>query len=307
MNATPLRRALLSSALALVAVVSSVAPASAEDPAFIGWSATLPALATTYDPGSADACVAGRFSCVDKTIRQMTARFDPLAKACHHNAVFSLAYLRTTEAYLKAAKEPGFFKDTPFVNHEDRVFAELYFNAYDAWAAGNRAYVPLAWRVALDDAAAKKVTGSGDLLLGMNAHVNRDLPFVLYAIGLVAPDGSSRKVDHDKVNVFLNRVVQPLLAEESARFDPAMNDMQTPYGVGYTGLMQTLIAWRELAWRNAERLASAPDPAAREKVAAQIEQYALDQAEAIEAQSAYNPPLTSTASRDAYCASHQVR
>jgi hypothetical protein len=37
------------------------------------------------------------------------------------------------------------------------------------------------------------VTGSGDLLLGISAHVNRDLPFVLASLGLVAPDGTSRK------------------------------------------------------------------------------------------------------------------
>jgi len=304
MNGTPLRRLILSAVLALAAVLSVAPPAGADDPPFIGWSATLPALATTYYPGSADACIAGQFSCVKKTIKQMKARFDPLAASCDHNAVFSLAYLRTTEAYLKAAMEPGFFQDTPFVNHEDRVFAEMYFNAYDAWAKGRRAYVPLAWRVALDAAAARQVSGSGDLLLGMNAHVNRDLPFVLYSIGLVAPDGSSRKPDHDKVNVMLNRVVQPLLDEESARFDPAMSYIQTPYGVGYTGLMQTLIEWREEAWRNAERLASAPDAAARDQVANDIEQSAAVKAETLKAQAAYVPPATTTDSRDAYCAIH---
>ena len=48
-----------------------------------------------------------------------------------------------------------------------------------------------------DAAKGRQVTGLGNLLLGMNAHINRDLPFVLYSIGLTAPDGSSRKPDHD--------------------------------------------------------------------------------------------------------------
>ena len=67
---------------------------------------------------------------------------------------------------------------------------------------------------------------SGDLLLGMNAHVNRDLPFALYSIGLVTPKGSSRKPDHDKVNVFLNSVVEPLFEEAAARYDPTVDDTQ---------------------------------------------------------------------------------
>jgi hypothetical protein len=105
------------------------------------------------------------------------------------------------------------------------------------------------------------VTGSGDLLLGISAHVNRDLPFVLASIGLVAPDGTSRKADHDRINVMLNKVQEPLLAEQAARFDPDMAVPATPYGLGYTGLMQTLMVWREAAWRSAERLVAAPDAA----------------------------------------------
>jgi hypothetical protein len=144
----------------------------------------------------------------------------------------------------------------------------------------------------------------GDLLLGMNAHVNRDLPFALATVGLVAPDGTSRKPDHDQVDVMLNHVVQPLMEEEAARFDPQMDDAQTPYGIGYTGLMQTLIAWREQAWREAEQLVRAPDDAARAKVADAIEANALANAKAIEASTSFAPPLTSTRARDGYCAAN---
>jgi hypothetical protein len=124
----------------------------------------------------------------------------------------------------------------------------------------------------------------------------------LAAIGLVAPDGSSRKPDHDRVDAMLNRVVEPLMAEEAARFDPSMSRFQTPYGVGYTGLMQLLVSWRESAWRHAELLVAAPDDAARARVAALIEAEAALNAEAIVAATRYVPPLSSTAARDAWCA-----
>lgn len=279
-------------------------PARADDPPFVGWTAALPAIAWQFEASSADECVAGRIGCVHKTIKEMQKRFDPLATVCAHSAVFGLAYLRTTQTYLETAQTSGFYKDAAFVNHEDVAFAAMYFSAYDDWAAGRLERVPPAWRIALNAGATRQVSGTGDLLLGMNAHVNRDLPFVLAAIGLVAPDGTSRKPDHDKINMMLNQVVQPLLAEEAARFDPAMERVQTPYGVGYTGLMQMLLAWRESAWRQAEQLVAAPDDAARAQVAAAIENNAVANAQAIVAATGYTPPVSSTGSRDQYCAAH---
>lgn len=280
------------------------APARGDDPPFVGWSAALPAVSWQYDESSSDECVAGRISCVSATVRQMQRRFDPLAATCAHSAVFGLAYLRTTQAYLETARTTGFYQDPAFVNHEDVAFAAMYFAAYDAWAEGRLSHVPPAWRAALDAGARRQVSGMGDLLLGMNAHVNRDLPFVLAKIGLVAPDGRSRKRDHDQVNVMLNRVVEPLIAEEAARFDPTMKSAPTPYGLGYTGLMQALVSWREAAWRAAEQLVLAPDEAARAVVAQSIEANAMTHARAIVAATSYLPPLTTTESRDRFCAVH---
>lgn len=290
------------SAAVLVGLAMPTATARADDPPFVGWSTLLPPGADAYQPNSADDCVGGRPACVKVTIKRMQRRLTPLASACGHNAVFELAYLRTTQVYEEVASEPGYFQDAPFVNHEDAVFAGYYYTAYDAWAAGQRQNIPLAWRIALDAAAAHAESGSGDLMLGMNAHVNADLPFVLAAIGLVAPDGSSRKPDHDKVNEFLNQVVQPLIDEEAARFDPAMDDANSPLGISYTALMQILIGWRETAWRNAERLVNAPDAAAREQVAHQIQDYAAATARGLAVQFAYTPLVSDSTARDQYCA-----
>jgi Family of unknown function (DUF5995) len=293
--------------LALIALVVlglvAPAPAAAEDPPFVGWSSLLPALSIPYDVTSSDDCIAGRAQCVDKTIREMTRRLDPLASACDHNAIFALTYLRVTEEYRRTIDTP-FFDDTPFVNHEDTVFAHYYFAAYDAWADGDVADVPPAWRVAFDAARAHRVSASGNLLLGINAHVQRDLPFVLYSIGLVAPDGSSRKPDHDRVDEILNRVEDDVIAEIARRFDPTIDDANLPTSLDDFTVFQALVAWRESAWRNAEALAAAPTPAARDEVAAQIERDAAAEASAIVAATQY-PPLTGgSAARDAYCAVH---
>ena len=296
-------KAKLSLVALAVFVLARPAAGAAEDPPFVGWSSLLPALSIPYDVTSPDDCIAGRAQCVDKAIREMTRRFDPLASSCDHNAIFSLTYLRVTEEYRRTIDTP-FFDDTPFVNHEDAVFARYYFAAYDAWAAGDLADVPPAWRIAFAAAHDHEVSASGDLLLGINAHVQRDLPFVLYSIGLVAPDGTSRKPDHDRVNEILNRVEDDAIAEIARRFDPTIDDTNLPTSLDDFTLFQTLVAWRESAWRDAEALAAAPTPAARDEVAAQIETDAAAEASAIVAADQYPPLSGGSAARDAYCAIH---
>jgi hypothetical protein len=287
----------------LILALAAPSAAIGQDPPFVGWSALLPGLSPPYDPASPDDCIAGRSQCVDKTIRNMTSSFDSLASSCDHNAIFSLVYLRVTQEYRQTINAP-FFDDTAFVNYEDTVFAHYYFAAFNAWSAGQIDQVPSAWRIAFDAAAKHAVSAAGDLLLGVNAHVQRDLPFVLYSIGLTAPDGTSRKPDYDRVNIILNRVMDDVLAEIARRFDPTINDPDPPTGLDDVALFQLLAAWREDAWRNAEALAAAPTPEARNIVAAQIENNAATEAKAIAASTAYPPLSGGSSSRDAYCAAH---
>lgn len=290
-------------ALALVALVSSTA--RADDPPFVPWTSLLPGLSAGYDPSSENLCKKGHPQCVSSVIHEMDKRFAKLAKVCDHDALFALVYLRTTEEYQRASLEPGFFSDPAFLNHEDAVFAAYYFDAWDAWHGGFKSAVPAAWSIAFDAAGKKQVKGLGNIFLGMNAHIQRDLPFVLDAIGLVKPDGSSRKPDHDKVNEFLNRVADEALPEAARRFDPSIQSTSAP-GVLLDDFLsfQVVAAWRELAWRHAELLAEAPTPAARALVAAEIETYAASQATLLRLAFGYGL-LGGSTSRDAWCAVHK--
>src|SRR4051794_25797503 len=147
--------------LALALLATAPATTRADDPPYIGWTQFLPWLTTEYDPSSANDCAAGRTRCVDAVIREMRRRFDPLAQACDHDSIFALAYLRTTEEYRRTIDDPTFFEDTRFVNHEDAVFAGLYFDAFDRWHAGRRADTPPAWSIAFAAAADHAVTAQG--------------------------------------------------------------------------------------------------------------------------------------------------
>jgi len=285
---------------------TSVAASTDEDPAYVPWPDLLPGLTTAYDPTSSNLCTAGHVRCVDAVIREMRSRLKPLVRDCDHDAVFALVYLRTTEEYRRTIEDPNFFVDSAFVNHQDAVFAKLYFDAFDAWHRGDRDEVPPAWRVLFSAAENREVSGTGNLLLGMSAHVNRDLPLALAEIGLVRPDGSSRKDDHNKVNQFLVRVVQPVIDEVALRFDPAADDAQLDgTTMDETATLQLLFGWREEAWRNAERIALADTPAQKAAMIRSIEDAALAKAELLKAQTAYQAPLSSSAARDAWCSEHR--
>jgi hypothetical protein len=247
--------------------------------------------------------VAGRRTCVKQTLKELDRILQITGKSCDHHAVFALAYTRITQTYVWS-RENGFYQDVPFANHQDAVFARYYTDAWVNWHNGNRAAVPQAWLTAFDAADAGTVTGTGDLLLAINAHINRDLPYVLASVGLVAPDGSSRKPDFDKVEDFLADASEPMLAEAARRFDPSMDDAHDPLDATYTVVMQAISAARENSWRNAEALVSAPTPEARALVEAKIENDANTVARAIVLAERYVPPFTTATARDAWCAAH---
>jgi hypothetical protein len=235
------------------------------------------------------ACRVGDPACVGFVIREMDHRFRKLARRCDHDAIFSLLYLRTTETFLSTLDSIG-YDDPAAVVREDALFADFYFRAFDAFHGGG-GVVPPTWQIAFDAAARHAVQSPGDALLGFNAHIQRDLPFVLYELDLRGTPVSHE--DHTRVNDFLAQV--DATAEVVDRFDPTFDDNADP-----AALFQLIVAWRELAFVNFVRLRDAPSPQARASVAADIEAQAASAAAGIAQSTAY-PPGSDSAARDAFC------
>ena len=313
MNATSLRHArwvvgglVTAVVTALTVILGTAASAHAALLPYIAWSSYLPGWTDEYIPSSDNDCVSGKSNCLNGTLKELRRIADSTAASCSHDAIFALAYLRMTETYGRSREIAGFYEDVSFANHQDAVFARYYTDAYYAYKNGDLGKVPQAWRYAFDAAKQRSATANGDLLLGMNAHINRDLPFVVAAVGTVAPDGSSRKPDFDKVEEWLDGATAPLMAEIAARFDPSMDDSGDGLGMTYWTLFQLISGWRENAWRNAEALIMAPDAQARADVAARIEASANTIAQGLLLTQSYSWPLTTTTSRDNYCATHNT-
>ena len=108
-------------------------------------------------------CDPGGVACIDAVVTEMTTRFEPLAAKCDHRAPFALMYLRVTEAVGREERSGSLRADRVYLSHLDAVFAQLYFDASDAWAAGTREAVPAAWQIAFEAAQRRRVSGIGDL------------------------------------------------------------------------------------------------------------------------------------------------
>jgi hypothetical protein len=150
----------------------------------------------------------------------MQSRLDALTPGQEHLREFLGTYQRTTLA-VGAAVDDGLFEDPEWVERWDVVFAELYLTALDAHLAG--AVPPRPWRLAFDapaDLAALRL-----VLLGINAHVNFDLPQALLAViddhDFANPAVMDRRRrDHERIDgVLAGRVAaeDDELASRSAR------------------------------------------------------------------------------------------
>ena len=78
------------------------------------------------------------------------------------------------------------------------------------------------------------------------------------SMGLRTPAGTSRKRDHDGVNEINVRAIPKIKAEIERRYDPTVRDVPGP--LDEMGGLEPTKAWREGAWRNAERLTARARP-----------------------------------------------
>jgi hypothetical protein len=135
----------------------------------------------------------------------MQARLDALGPSRESLRAFLDTYRRTTMA-VQSAIDSGRFEDPAWVEAWDVAFAQLYLNALDAELSGT-SDVPRPWLLAFD--APPSLEPLRHVLLGINAHINFDLPQALLA---VIPDSdfaipqtlSRRQRDHERVDAVLS-------------------------------------------------------------------------------------------------------
>jgi hypothetical protein len=290
----------LAVSFAAIALTGGALAASASGAAVpnLPWTELLPPLLSPNEPADPIAvahCKRPSMKCVRVEIKRMKRLRNRLG--CDHRAVFATTYLELTKAAKRTLKgDPGFLRQPRFFFREDALFANVYFDTVKAWKRGQP--VADAWRIAFEAAQGSEVTAAQDMLLGINAHVQNDMPFVLAALSLRDRDGNSRKPDHDKFNRILNAAYERVVQAINRRYDPTVSLTNASWWpIDDLAGLEAVRGWRELVWRNAERLVNASSRAERTQVANQIEANAALWATLI----ALPPVPGYRAQRDAYC------
>jgi hypothetical protein len=263
------------------------------------WKDVVRTLSDEVKPSSPNPCNRGDELCIGIVLGEMTRRMGPLARKCSHLAPFGATYAIVTQQFHNTW--PLTFRDPAYIAHMDALFARDYFGAYDAWKRGSSDVAP-AWQVAFDAAKAKSVSGLGDMLLGMNAHISNDLPFVLERIGLQDTSGSDAYGDFALTNEVLADVQSLSIDTVAKEFDPSVANVAVPgVVVGRDGFVALIGAWRTEAWARAQQLIAAATPADHRAVVDAIRSTANSRALLIRTATSYLPGLGATTSRDDYC------
>jgi hypothetical protein len=142
-------------------------------------------------------------STIEDLVEDLNQRLRALPPGHAHRATFLAPNRRTTLA-VAAAVQRGFFQDDAWVVGWTAVFGRYFIDAHDADLAGGP--VPRPWRLAFGLAA--DAHPLAHLLVGMNAHINYDLPQAMLDVISPADFGdadllASRVRDHDRIDTIL--------------------------------------------------------------------------------------------------------
>ncbi len=184
---------------------------------------------------------------IDAVIERMQRVLDGIAPELPHRRFFTGTYLRTTRA-VGDAVDQAFFEDPEWVERWDVAFAGLYLDA-----AADEAAAARPWRLAF--AAPAELPQLRHVLLGINAHINYDLPQALLAV--ISDDDFAdpvlmgrRRRDHERIDAILaGRVGQ----EDAEYADRSLTDrLLTP--LNHRASKRFLAEARRKVWLNTEEL-----------------------------------------------------
>lgn len=193
---------------------------------------------------------------IDAVAGRLQERADALPAAQAHRRIFLNTYRRTTLAVGKAVEDAR-FEDPDWVRRWDIAFAELYLDALDADLAGQR--LPRPWQLAFD--APAHLPPLRQVLLGINAHVNYDLPQALLAV--ISDDEFTdpvlmdrRRRDHERIDdVLAGRVAAEDAELKSTGVHSLLDTALTP--LNRLGTKRFLREARLKVWHNTAELQQA--------------------------------------------------
>lgn len=222
--------------------------------------------------------------------RGMIARMESLLRRFDqtgdHRSAFLRVYAHMSRRVLTRMESPDFFLDPNWLERVALRFAGMYHDACEAYEQGRPC--PPAWRLAFDSARSRRSFLLEDVVLGVNAHINNDLPQVL--AGVLGEEGDwpdlarmqRRRFDHDQINRLLAEIIGAVEGEVADHYGRLVR----PLGWAMGSLDEVLAAlglkrFRDNTWRQAQFLLAARGEGERAEVVTWIERDALSVGEAV--------------------------
>lgn len=196
------------------------------------------------------------FSTLDDVVDGFSGWEERFRQQNDRRAIFLTLY-GIVSAEMRARVAEGAFTDNAWVKRYAVAFANLYRTALEDYDAGRMDAVPKAWRLCFDAAKAGRGLVLQDMFLGVNAHVNNDLPSALSSVS-IDPDRPGRYRDHAAVNAVLGSVTERATQRIAALYAPGVTLLDDCAGqLDEMASMFSLEVARESAWEAAVSLANA--------------------------------------------------
>lgn len=192
-------------------------------------------------------CYALASNIVD-VIEQLTTLDQELKDSSLRNLVaFNHTYLIiTTNVYHQFGKQ--YFVDEPLMNSIDSNFGNLYFQALNNFVHQTRC--PPAWLTLFNECKENKLFQFMYMALGVNAHVNNDLPQTLHLI----MNGNRMKKDYVLINEVIKKSLHGVISSLQEK-DPFMQESKIAFEPIYSHFLNYLIKkWRNNAWEQYQQL-----------------------------------------------------
>ena len=230
--------------------------------------------------GDSDPAALAGFPALGALVTRMEAQLARLRERRDPRRFFHATYLRTTQA-VGAELAAGGFLDAAWVERWDVAFAGLYLDALQADARAGPVPGPWAAAFAAADDPASVLPPLRHVLLGMNAHINYDLPQALLAVISDAEFGdpalvARRAADHRHIDQVLAALVDRRDRLPEAAGDPRGVTDRLLARANRLAAKRFLTEARAKVWANARVLAGArrQDEAAYHARLAELERLA---------------------------------
>ncbi len=200
--------------------------------------------------------IAGAYRTLDDVVSGLAVLEHRFRERGDRRSIFATLYGVISTAAREQVRQ-RFFEDNEWIERYAVAFANLYRTALEHYEGARMGDVPWAWRLCFDHARDGNGLVLQDLLLGVNAHVNNDLPLALAAV-TIDPDRARRHRDHTAMNKVFGSTLEHATERIATLYAPGL---ETADAVG--GQIDELISLfsmevaRESAWEAAVALANA--------------------------------------------------